>query len=275
MTRLAIVGLLGALGTAIASPPEPAVRETWADWVGDYTGALTWAKRCVSPGAARATIAIDAVDGAPVADLSAAGGGLRALALIEDDTGSWSAQQGDVTLTLVRPGANTLALRVELASGCTVHGQLQRASTGIPACDALLAWARIEDRCTKLVEPRLEDRVALGKERAGWRSRARGVAVGCAARADKLEAALIGAACAPVPDPQAFVRGPSCQRVFQLAGKLERCAAASPRLRDLARGVLEQPTTSDDATTRTLLERRCDGMHDGLVRLARHDRCPL
>lgn len=281
MTRLAInlgLAIAGLLVAAAApSAADPAPRVTWADWVGDYTGALAWSSRCVSPGASRATIAVDAVDGALVADLTAAGGGLRALSLVEDDTGAWTAQQGDVTLALVRPAAraNELELSVELASGCTLHARLRRPSTRLPACDALLAWGRIEDRCSKLAEPRLEEPAALAKERATWRAGARGVALGCAARVDRLELQLIDAGCAPVPDPQAAVRGPSCQRVFQLASRLGRCAAASPRLRDLSRAVLEQPTTSDDATTQQLLERRCEGLHDGLARLARHDRCPV
>ncbi len=74
-------------GSAHAAP--------WTEWVGDYKTALTW-RGCTTPGAKSATLALDAIDGALAIDLAPAKGGLRSRALVEDERGTLSAQDGDL-----------------------------------------------------------------------------------------------------------------------------------------------------------------------------------
>src|SRR5262245_58699382 len=167
--------------------PEKAAVSPWADWVGDYSGALTW-RGCSAPGAAAAGVVLDAVDAVMSIDLGKLGGGLRAMSLLEEE-GGWSARQGDVQVRIARPktagGAGAIDLLVELDSGCTVSGRLQRASSGVPACDRLVSWSRIEARCGKLSQrgkKPLEDAALVAK--TAWRA---ADAEKCVARADRVE----------------------------------------------------------------------------------------
>src|SRR5205085_2727454 len=133
-----LVSLLAASTSAAAAP--------WSDWVGEYRGPLIW-RQCTAAGEKSATIAIDAVDGAMRIDLAPAGAALRTMSLTQEDA-AWVAQDGDLHVRVTRkPGK--LDLAIDYDSGCTMRGKLARASSGVSACDRLLAWSRIEDRCTK------------------------------------------------------------------------------------------------------------------------------
>ncbi len=210
-----------ALGAGLATAaPAPL---TWADWVGDYTGPLKWAG-CTIDGEPSATVSLDATDGAFAIDLASAGGALGTVRLVEDNAG-WRGQHGDVTVKLAHAD-NALVLVVELESGCTMRATLKRPSVGIAACDELDAWARIEDHCTKLAKPRLENLARVVRQRSEWR-RARGdartaLAAQCKARAVKVASELADASCAPDPSP-APTRGPACLALRHTAAKLSRC----------------------------------------------------
>src|SRR4029079_14359256 len=99
-------------------------------------------------------------------DLSSAGGGLGSMGLLEDGAGV-AAKQGDIALKLQRTQAG-LELAVDLDSGCQLRGTLSRATVGIPECDALAAWARIEQSCSKLSRPALENPSRLPRHPAEW-----------------------------------------------------------------------------------------------------------
>src|SRR5258706_12102025 len=92
--------LAAVCSVATAAHAAPAANPTWADLVGDHQASLEW-KNCTTPGAKTAVITVDAIDGALSIDLSRAGGGLRALSLVEENT-RWTAQQGDVSVTVQR-----------------------------------------------------------------------------------------------------------------------------------------------------------------------------
>jgi len=182
----------------------------WSDWAGDYSGKLAWTS-CSAPGASTATIAIDAVDGALKVELARAADWLPALSLLEEEDGTLQGRQADLAVTLAHPAANAVDVAIDLESGCRARGRLVRApSKAGAACDRLVAWARIEARCTKLHAPALEKK--LGKlER-------------CEARATAVEHELIDAGCAPNP---AAAKGVAvCLATVAQAERLERCASA-------------------------------------------------
>jgi hypothetical protein len=228
MRRAVLVGLSAITVGALAKPAAPP--PTWGDWVGDYTGKLTWSA-CTVDGAGSATLPLDATDGAVTLDLASAGGALEALPL-EEDNGTWTGRQNDVTVRVARPRADAIELSVVLDSGCEVHGTLRRKSTGIAACDRLAGWARVESRCTKLTKPALENVARLVRQRKTWLA-AKGdardkLAAQCDARAQKVELELVDAGCAPSSDPAVGVRGTECQALRASLARLQRCRALPP-----------------------------------------------
>jgi hypothetical protein len=231
MRRLVLVLVLFAW-TALAAPaPKP--RMTWADWVGDYTGTLAWT-RCTAAGATKATITVDAIDGALVAELARAADWLPALSLLEEN-GTLAGSQADLAVVLARPKANAIDVAIDLDSGCRARGRLVRASKGA-ACDRLVGWARVEARCTKLRGPPLEPK--LGKlER-------------CEARATALESELVDAGCAPNPDPDIGLRSGACVAAVAQVERLERCASApQSRVAQWSRMVHHHAAAAQTATT--------------------------
>jgi hypothetical protein len=249
----------------------PAAKPTWADWVGDHDAKLVWSG-CTTPGAKTARLAVEAIDGALSIDLAPAGGGLRTLSLVEDDDTTWSAQQGDVTVTLKR-AANKLDLRVELESGCRVIGQLTRPTTNVAACDRLVAWTRVEAKCTKLHDAPLENPAALAKTK--WKP---ADADRCTMRAAKLELSLVDAGCAPHPDPLIGVRAPECQALATAAAKLSRCGNVPPDLKSYlvnqSQGLAASAQTADRATL-PVVETQCHNMGTLLISAGVKFNCPI
>ena len=267
-----VISLLA--GAAVAGPPAPAPA-TWADWVGDWSGKLRWTG-CTTSGAATAKLPIDAVDGAMSIDLAPAGAALASFGLVEDDHG-WAAQQADVSVGLARRG-DAVELAVRFDSGCALTASLQRATTGLAACDRLAALARIESKCTKLAAAPLEDPTALARERDGWR-KARGGARGtlgeqCALRASRVETELVDAGCAPHADPLIGVRAQSCLALAQVASKLLRCARFP---RDAAQVMLQLAAAAEtaDAASLPIVERQCRDMQQQAAAAAARFSCAL
>jgi hypothetical protein len=266
------VALLGLAATAIATPRvEP--RPTWADWVGDYEGTLAW-KGCFTPGAARARIALDAIDGAMFIDLVDAGGGLRSMSLVEEE-GGWSAHSGDVKLRVQRPRDRALYLDAEIGSDCRMQAQLVRATTKIAACDRLIGWARIEGKCSKLTDPRLQDVANLATESRSWKPRAKADAARCEQRAEKLATSLVDAGCAPLLDPYAFVPGPECQALGVAVAKLRRCVNASYKAVQMTRHLAQVPLITKEPSQRAMVEAACARQRKLATSIAQRERCPL
>lgn len=280
MRRAPGVLILALASGALAAPAEPP-RTTWANWVGSWNAKLKWAS-CAADGEERATVSVDAVDGAVSVDLTAAGGALAEMSLVEDKDG-WSGQQGDVTVRLRRSSkADELELAIDLDSGCEIRGSLSRTSTGIAACDRLAAWARIESHCTKLVKPPLENPARLAKQREQWLA-AKGdqrtkLAAQCTARATKLETALIDVGCAPSPDPQIGLRGAECQALKVASGRLGRCGNVPYDVRSaLEREVVVLVAASQGADKAALpvVEAECKQARDRLLAIGKQAGCPL
>ena len=254
---------------AEAAPP------TWADVVGEYRGRLAW-KGCNTPGAKQATVALDATDGALAIDLTPARGGLRAFSLVLDDdaTSAWSGQDADVEVHVSRARANVLSLVVAIGDRCEVRGTLTRVTTSVEACDRVVAWSRIEQRCTKRTGPPLEDGKALVLERAVWTRLPKGkAAMSCSARADTLATALIDAGCAPVDDPAALQPPPSCLRLRELTARVARCTSAPPQLVQLAQSLATLAVPVPDAPSRAIASETCDEALALLGQRARQARC--
>ena len=269
--------ILIATATVARAAPAPAL--TWADWVGDWDGKLKWAG-CSIDGEPSASISLDAIDGAIAIDLTPAGGALGPIALVEDNNG-WLGQKGDVTVKLSRV-KEQLDLSVELESGCSVHSAMKRASVGIPACDQLAGWARIEERCTKLAKPRLENSARLVKQRNEW-TKARGderltLATQCKARAVKVESELAEAGCAVDPNPVA-ARGPECQALRQTASKLSRCGTLpfdlATQLAHDANQLASAIAGAESDSSVKIVEHKCQKMREQITTAAQQAGCSI
>jgi hypothetical protein len=274
-----VVAIIAAVASgAIAAPASSPPAATWADWVGAWSGKLAWSN-CATSGAASATLALDAVDGALDVDLAPAGAALGRFSLVEDDRGL-SAQHADVAVHVDRRrGAPGLDLAVRFDSGCTLRAQLARPASGIPACDELEAWTRIESRCTKLSGKPLEDATAIARERDGW-LKARGAVRGklaeqCVARAGKVEAELVGAGCAPNRDPYHGVRAKDCLALVDAANRLARCVPQSTEARELATegSMLSAAAETADTASLPVVERQCRDAHQKVSALATRFSC--
>ncbi|MBA3464857.1 MAG: hypothetical protein H0T46_33295 [Deltaproteobacteria bacterium] len=238
---------------------------SWSDLVGDYTGKLAWTG-CTAPGAKSATLSVDATDGALAIDLAPAGGGLVAMSLVESDRGKLSAQQGDVTLAITPGRPNTIALAIDLTSGCAIRGTLVRAITKVPACDRLVGAGRIAQKCTKLPVP-----IAPIASKV-WKARD---AAACATRAEAIETQVIDAGCLPVEDPLASTLGLQCRQLISEAEKLKRCPSAPPEMVMAANRIITIAQPAADGTSRAVVEASCREGHDMVVELAARVRCPL
>jgi hypothetical protein len=263
-----LVTLLAASAGVAASPATA----SWASWIGDWQGKLHWSG-CTIDGAPSATISIDAVDGAVAIDLAPAGGALGTIALEPDGDAAWKGRADDLAVHVTR-GSAALELAVESPSGCAVHGSLRRASVGIAACDELEAWARIENRCTRLVRPPLENLARVAHQRAEWSKAPAGarskLAAQCTARASKVQAELASVRCAPgTPSSGDAVRFPECTALKLAAVKIAHCQGIAF---DVATSLAHDASSLADATTgvdsdssRDILEKACRAMHDQLA----------
>lgn len=275
MRRWALV-FVAAVASAAPTPPAPL---TWADWAGDWEGKLKWAG-CTIDGEPQASIPLDAIDGAVAIDLTPAGGALSPMSLVEDNAG-WLGRNGDVSVKVTRHDA-AIDLSVELESGCSVHGRLTRASVGIPACDALDGWARIEEHCSKLTRPRLESSSRLIKQRAEWQ-KARGdarttLAQQCKTRATKVEAELADVGCAPDLNPVTS-RAPECLGLKRTAAAISRCQTlpfelATSMVHD-ANALASAVAGAESDASLKVVEKQCRNMRAQITEAAQQAGCAL
>ncbi len=277
MRRALGVVVISIAAGAVAAPAPPAV--TWADWVGDWDAKLRWSS-CSADGHDRATLVVDAVDGAVSIDLAPAGGALTSMSLVAEEAG-WTGHEGDVTVHFKRLKSDTLELAIDLDSGCEIRGNLSRASTGLASCDRLVAWARVEAQCTKLTRPPLENPARVARQREQWvvtKGQARGKLAGqCTARATKLETALIDAGCAPSPDPQVGLRGAECQALRTTASRLGRCGNVPFDARTVIERevvVLVAASQGADKAALPVVEAACKQARDRLLAIGKQAGCP-
>jgi hypothetical protein len=240
----------------------------WSDWVGAYGGKLQW-RACTAPGKEIATITVDATDAVMSVDLAPAGGALPALTLVyDDDHQAWSGQSGDVKVTLTHPRDNTISLAVELDSGCTMHGTLARASTGVAACDRLVGWTRIAARCTKREPP--DDLAALAKRT--WKKTD---AATCSDRAKQLASELVDAGCAPDPDAASATFGPACRALADETNRLVHCPRVTSDVLGIVLGLQMLPASHPDPAQRAIAESKCEDGRKIVALLAQRTHCPL
>jgi hypothetical protein len=293
MMRALSVVLLGVTASGVraapAPAPAPAPALSWGDWIGDWEGKLEWTS-CTADGAARAKLPIDASDGAVSIDLAPAGSALREMSLAEDGTG-WIGQQADVTVRLRRVPRATgqgstrstdmIELAIDLESGCSVRGTLARGTVGIPECDRLAAWARVEAQCTKLSRPPLENPARVARQRAEW-AKASGeartkIAAQCTARGTKLESSLIDAGCAPHADPAIGLRGTECPAMRMTAARIARCTSVPPELRAAFERevvVLAAAAQGADKASLPVVDAECKRTREKLLAISQQVGCP-
>jgi hypothetical protein len=266
-----VLATLAIVAVAHADPVPPSdSRSSWASWVGDWQGKLRWTG-CTVDGEPAASIAIDAADGVVRIDLSGAGGALGIIPLAPDAGDGWIGRAGDVGVHVAR-GSATLELAVELESGCAVHGSLRRQTVGISACDDLEGWARIENHCTRLVKPPLENLARVAHQRAEWSkasAETRGkLAAQCKARSSKVEAELVGARCVP-GDAEQPARFPECGALRLAAAKIAHCQTVpfdvATSLAHDANALADATIGIDSDSSRAVLEKQCKAMRDQLA----------
>lgn len=255
-----------AIAAVLAATPAIAAPRTWDAWVGDYRGTLVW-RQCTAPGEKVVAIAIDAVDGAIAVDLTSAGAALRRVSL-QQDAAAYVAQDGDLSVTVAQNKPNTIDLVIAYDSGCTARGQLARARTGVPACDALVGWTRIANACTKAA-------IASEPIAIAWK---KSDAPRCTARADRLALAMIDAGCAPHPDPQIGTRAPTCRALADATAKLARCGRVPreimQRLSTNASALVAAAQTAE-ASTRAFVEQQCKDARTEIAGTAVQFQCHL
>jgi hypothetical protein len=259
-----VVVLFALVDVATAAPAR---RVTWADWVGEYTG--EFALFCDDTGPAKRTVSIDVINGVFIVDLTSLGKGLPGVTATEqpatfvglDTGGEPYLSGGDAKLVVMvhRARANAVKISLMSASGCDGEGTLVRASAKVAECDALIGWARIENKCTKIAT-RSEDLAALHQITSKRTSRKQ-----CAARAKKLENTLFAAGCAPDPDPP--VVGPQCKAMLLLAFPPTECRT---KLHAIVMRALEAPRTAKDPAEKKRVEASCRVLRIELE-AARHD----
>jgi hypothetical protein len=277
MRRAAFAVTLAVASGALAAPAAQAPL-TWADWVGDWSGKVTW-KGCAIDEDKKVSLPLDATDGSIAMDLTSAGGSLGAMGLTEDGTG-FAAKQGDIALKLARTDKG-LELAVDLDSGCQLRGTLTRTSVGIPACDQLAAWSRIEHSCTKLTRPPLENPSRLARQRAEW-SKAKGdardkLAAKCTTRAARVQAELVDIGCAPNPDPSVGMRGAECQALRGVSARVQRCSNVPFDVRtNLEREVvvLLAAMQGADQASIPVVDAECKSAREKLFAIAQQAGCP-
>ena len=276
MRKLSVVAVMALASLALADSAPPPL--SWADWVGDWEGKLKWTG-CIAEGKAVAALPIEARDGVLTIDLTPAGGALRELSLVEDNSGGFAAQDGDVRVQLRR--AKDLDLAVTLDSGCEVRGTLARPSVGIASCDRLSAWAHIEQQCTKLAKPALENAARLARQRAEW-LKARGdhrvkLSAQCTARAARVEAELVDVGCAPNPDPTIGLRGAECQALRGISARLQRCTSVPFDVRTVFERevvVLLAAAQGADQASLPVVDSECKAEREKLFAIAQLVGCP-
>lgn len=275
MRKLPVVTVMALASLALADSAPPSL--SWADWVGDWEGKLKWTS-CVAEGKANAAIPIEATDGVLTIDLTPAGGALRKLTLVEDN-GAFAAQDGDVRVQVRR--SKDLELVVTLDSGCEVRGALTRPSVGIAACDRLAAWAHIEQQCTKLARPHLENAARVARQRAEW-LKARGdqrvkLSAQCTARAARVEAELVDIGCAPNPDPAIGLRGGECQALRGISARVQRCTSVPYDVRAAFERevvVLLAAAQGADRASLPVVDAECKAAREKLFATAQQAGCP-
>ncbi len=196
-------------------------------WVGTWRGDATW-KGCTAPGPEALTLALTWQDGGAALDGAAVFDPLGALWLERGDGGALRVVQDDVTIELApaRPRKGKAARRATLSlrttSQCTMTARLTRDTTGIAACDDLVALAAAAPGCdgVTVADAVLADAdtwpTLTGKAR-------KAAARACAAAADTVRGDLAAADCLPLAPGEDPSQIAACAPAWQLAARVSRC----------------------------------------------------
>ncbi len=268
---VAVVALVAA--PAAASPLEP------ADLVGTWRGTARWTG-CSVAGHAAVALPIAWRDGTYVIDLAPARDDLGEILLAPDGDG-FTGHRDDLQVRFAPRGAPTLTLTS--SADCTARLALTRASSGIAACDRVVALAAIEATCPAAGDPRAARQAAVASRAASWSrlrgARQRAAAAACTTEADGLADALTVAGCLPQATTGP-VTVPACDAYLAALPRYARCpgvtASARRVLDDGARRMMRSLAAAAGAPA--ALERAGQVCEDAItaLRFAAHAlRCPL
>lgn len=229
LLALAVIALGSA--AAIASPDAADVAEI----VGTWRGTARWTG-CSVAGNAKVAVPIAWRDGAYVIDLAGAREDLGEI-LLAPDGDVFTGHRDDLQVRFAPRGAPTLTLTS--SADCTARLTLARPTSGIAACDRLVALASIEAACPAAGDHRGDRQAALVSRAAGWPrlrgARQRAAAASCTADAETLGDTLIATGCAPTADGALVGAAPACDAYLATLAAYLRC----PRLPSAARRTLE------------------------------------
>jgi len=190
-------------------------------WLGTWSGTATW-KQCTAEGTADLEVAVRWHDGALWIDGAAIYDGLGEVVPEVRAGGALVHSADGLTVALKKGKKGQAVLTLETAADCRMTARLERAGTGIAACDDLLALATVAAACPLEVDDDPFDEVEAWSalDRAGTRKQKR-AAASCARRADALRERLVAADCVPPDDDPADLA--ECRVVWRLAQELLRC----------------------------------------------------
>jgi hypothetical protein len=247
VTRAASIVFVLALAGGVVADPAVAVDDGAGPVdpvavAGRYKTKLLWSG-CDPAGAKTPVVSLAPIDGRLELDLGPARDGLSAI-VVAGDSRSLTGTMSDVTATLAF-GAKSAELSIELTSGCRARGTAKRETTGIAACDELVALARVEDGCGAIAPAnRLEDVTAVDAEATSW-AKAKGAKkkstdAACSVRVAALRPALTDAACLAVPAEDTPTLLPECRDLAASIAKLSQCRALDATTRTMLRDMLGQ-----------------------------------
>lgn len=215
--RVAVVVLLGLATLA----PDARADRTVEDWVGIWTGKASW-KGCTAPGGAALTVAVSWHDGALWIDGSALYEGLGEVTTETRPGGAVVHEVDGLEIelrTATKKSKGKATITLSTAAQCTMTAKVARPSSGIGACDDLVALAGAASGCGL----DLDDDPAT--EVDGWRAltgkKRRKAATACQARVDTLRVTLVAEQCLPPQNDPSDVA--ECRDTWRLAQRMVQC----------------------------------------------------
>lgn len=188
------------------------------DWVGTWSGPATW-KDCSVQGADTLDVAITWRDGTLWLDGAALYDGLGEIAPDVHDDGSLGYDDDDLAISVKRTKKKGVVLTLTTAAQCTMTAKIARATTGIGACDGLVALAAAATSCQVALDDDPTADVETWRGLTGAKRRA--AATQCTARATTLKATLVADDCVPPDhDPAGSAQ---CRAAWQQVSRIDRC----------------------------------------------------
>jgi len=202
-----------------AAPPAP------QDMIGTWRGTASW-RGCTVTGGRHVAIELHYRRGGDYEiDLAGARDDLGAVTLTATSDGTLSGTLHDLKVTMT-PGKHATVVLAS-AAGCGATISISRDTTGIPACDRLVAFDEVATTCDPEDELSRSGYAAARAKIAGWRA-LRGAKKDAAARtcrgdADKVAAALAARSCLPSPGAIGGSGIPECDAYLAEMQRLVQC----------------------------------------------------